>query len=181
MLKDKLAQELGTTTDDLNYLLLEAGLDENPEDQDTISNEDADKLRAIADPTKKAIASSPENRDKAQALARVPVAEIAQTTGISEENINGMIDAIWQLELAAIAEEEAKLEQFRQSTRLATKSDALKRELTAKINRLNTIAQFNPYDILGTNPEQDREDLNELTASALTLANSILEGGKHAA
>jgi len=170
---------LGTTIDDINYLLLESGLDENPEDQDTITETDADKLRAIANPTKQAIGTSnPKTVDKSQALARVPISEIAQTTGISEENINGMIDAIWQLELAAIAEQEAKLEPFRNAARLATKSDQLKQELTAKINRLNSIAQFNPYDILGTNPEQDKEDLNELTANALTLANSILEGGK---
>jgi hypothetical protein len=158
--------------------LLEAGLDENPEDQDTISNEDADKLRAIANPTRQAITSASE---KSEALARVPVDEIAQTTGISEENINGMVDAIWQIELASIAEQEQKLEQFRNAARLAAKSDQLKQELTARIDRLNTIAQFNPYDILGVNPEQEKEDLNELTANALDLANSILEGGKQAA
>jgi len=177
--KSKLATEMGMELEDLNYLLLESEIQPDPELTEDISETDADKLRAIALGTRQAIASSPsENRDKSQALARVPISEIAQTTGISEENINGMVDAIWQIELAAIHEQETKLEQFRNAARLATKSDQLKQELAAKINRLNSIAQFNPYDILGTNPEQDKEDLNELTANALDLANSILEGGK---
>lgn len=179
--KIKLAQELKTTIDDINYLLLESGINDNPEDSTTITEADAEKLRLIANPTRQAIASNPNAEGKTQALARVPVAEIAARTGISEANINGMIDVIWQLELASIAEEERKLEEYRNAARLASKTDILKRELTAKINRLNAISGFNPYDILGTDPEQEQRNLNELTADALALAGSILEGGKQAA
>ena len=176
--KLKLAQELKTTVDDINYLLLESGIDDNPENSETITSNDADRLRSVVSGTKKAIASTPSTEGKTQALARVPVSEIALKTGIAEDNINGMIDAIWQLELAAIAEEERKLEEYRNAARLASKSDILKRELTAKINRLNAVSGFNPYDILGTDPEQGKEDLNNLTADALALAESILGEGK---
>jgi len=170
------------SAEDLDLLLLESEIQPDPEEETTITETDANKLRAIANPTKQAIGTSnPKTVDKSQALARVPISEIAQTTGISEENINGMIDAIWQLELASIAEEERKLEEYRNAARLASKTDILKRELTAKINRLNQISQFNPYDTLGTNPEQERHDLNDLTADALALADSILEEGKQAA
>jgi len=167
------------SAEDLDLLLLESEIQPDPEEETTITETDANKLRAIANPTKQAIGTSnPKTVDKSQALARVPISEIAQTTGISEENINGMIDAIWQLELASIAEEERKLEEYRNAARLASKTDILKRELTAKINRLNQISQFNPYDTLGTNPKQERHDLNDLAADALALAESILEGGK---
>ncbi|MDJ1169683.1 hypothetical protein PMG71_09615 [Roseofilum sp. BLCC_M154] len=178
MNKKTLARELDMTTEDLDLLLLESEIQSDPELTDTISNEEAKTVRHVVNGTKKAIAASPEKREKSQALARVPISEIATKTGISEENINGMIDAIWQIQLASIAEEETKLEQFRNAARLATKSDQLKQELTAKINRLNSIAQFNPYDILGKDPQQEQQDLNELTANALSLADTILQGGK---
>lgn len=176
--KSKLAKELKTTVEDINYLILESGLDDNPESTTFISEDDAAKIRAIANPTKQAIGNVANPADKSQALARVPIAEIATKTGISEANITGMIDVIWQLELAAIAEEERKLEEYRHAVKLASKTDILQRELTAKINHLNKIAGFNPYDILGVDPDNKRDELATLTADALTLANAILAKGK---
>ncbi|GEM_PF-4613951 len=166
------------SAEDLDLLLLEAEIQDDPEELDTLTDEEAQSVRHVVNGTKSAIAASPENRDKSEALATIPTAEISQQTGIALENVEGMIDAIWQIEQAHILTEETKREQYRQATRLKAKSDILKQELTAKINRLNSIASFDPYAILGTNPEQERDDLNAMTANALDLANSILQGGK---
>lgn len=166
--KKKLAQELNVTIDDINFLLLESGLDENPESFGTISEEDATKLREIANSTRKTMPPTPKERSTA--LAEIPVAEIALQTGIQMQNIYGMIDAIWEIEQTRIKLEAHKLEQLRHSAQLEARGQIVESELTHQIARLQKVIAYDP---ITSDPAKKQQELRKKTADILATCRSI--------
>jgi len=172
--KKQVAKKLNLTVDEVNYLLLDAGLQDDPESSEALSTEEFEQLQTIIAGTQPAIATS-DNCESA--LAQIPVADIAQQTGLQQENIEGMVTAIWEIQTTRIIVEAQKLQELEESARLDAQARALERKLTTEIKQLQRAIAYDPLETLGLNngksPESEKARLAEKTAQALAVCTEI--------